>query len=243
MSYKGLGMTVIFVAVLLAAELSHVISANALILLLVLVPSIILHEVSHGAVASLFGDDTAKRAGRLTLNPFAHIDPVGSILLPVLLIFAGLTPIGYAKPVPVDVSRLRSPRNQSVLVSLSGPAVNIILAVVAGLLLHFKLSHELSQAGGFSAAQITIDPSLVDRILFYLGAINLLLGVFNMIPIPPLDGSALIERVLPAGALPGYFRLRGVMLPVVLVLFLIFPGALAKVFTPIIDLWSRVFVP
>ena len=236
-------MMVVFVAVLLAAELSHVISVNALILLLVLVPSIILHEVSHGAVASLFGDDTAKRAGRLTLNPFAHIDPVGSILLPALLIFAGLTPIGYAKPVPVNVSRLRSPRNQSVLVSLSGPAVNIILAVVAGLLLHFKLSHELSQVGGFSAAQITIDPSLVDRILFYLGAINLLLGVFNLIPIPPLDGSALIERVLPAGALPGYFRLRGVMLPVVLVLFLIFPGALAKVFTPIIDLWSRVFVP
>ncbi len=243
MSYKGLGMMVVFVAVLLAAELSHVISVNALILLLVLVPSIILHEVSHGAVASLFGDDTAKRAGRLTLNPFAHIDPVGSILLPALLIFAGLTPIGYAKPVPVNVSRLRSPRNQSVLVSLSGPAVNIILAVVAGLLLHFKLSHELSQVGGFSAAQITIDPSLVDRILFYLGAINLLLGVFNLIPIPPLDGSALIERVLPAGALPGYFRLRGVMLPVVLVLFLVFPGALAKVFTPIIDLWSRVFVP
>ncbi len=236
-------MTALFVAVLLAAELSHVISADALILLCVLVPSIILHEVSHGAVACVFGDDTARRAGRLTMNPFAHIDPVGSILLPVLLIFAGLTPIGYAKPVPVNVSRLRSPRNQSVFVSLSGPAVNIILAVVAGLLLHFKLSHEISGVGVFSGAQITIDPSLVDRILFYAGAINLLLGVFNMIPIPPLDGSALIERVLPAGALPGYFRLRGVMLPVVLVLFLFFPGALAKVFTPIIDLWSRVFVP
>ncbi|TAN26573.1 MAG: site-2 protease family protein [Actinomycetota bacterium] len=243
MSYKGIGFTVLFVAILFAAELSHVISPDSLVLLVVLVPSIILHEVSHGFVALLFGDETARRAGRLTLNPFAHIDPVGSVLLPALLIFAGLTPIGYAKPVPVNVSRLRSPRNQSVLVSLAGPAVNFILAVIAGLMLHFKLSHELSQVGVYSASQITIDPSLVDRILFYMGSINLLLGVFNMIPIPPLDGSALIERLLPAGALPGYFRLRGVMLPVVLLLFLFFPGALARVFTPIIDLWSRVFVP
>ncbi len=243
MRLRGLGWLVLFVAVLMVAEVRHIVSGDALILLAVLVPSVILHEVSHGYVALIFGDDTARRAGRLTLNPFAHIDPIGSVLLPALLIFAGLTPIGYAKPVPVDVSRLRSPRNQSVLVSLAGPAVNITLSVIAGVLLHLRLSQILAHSSLLSSAQITVDPSLVDRILFYMGAINLLLGVFNMIPIPPLDGSAVIERILPSALLPGYYRLRMLMLPVVLVLFLVFPNAIATVFNPIINLWVRIFVP
>ncbi len=243
MGLKGLGWLALFVAVLLVAEVRHIVSGDALILLAVLVPSVILHEVSHGFVALMFGDDTAKRAGRLTLNPFAHIDPIGSVLLPALLIFAGLTPIGYAKPVPVNVSRLRSPRNQSVLVSLAGPAVNITLSVIAGILLHLRLSEILAQSNLLSSAQITVDPSLVDRIFFYMGAINLLLGVFNMIPIPPLDGSAVVERILPSAFLPGYYRLRMLMLPVILVLFLVFPNAIAIVFNPIINLWLRIFVP
>ena len=92
----------------------------------------ILHEVSHGAAALAFGDDTAKRAGRLTLNPVKHIDPFGTIILPALLVLSGLGVIGYAKPVPVNVSRLRNSRNTSVVVSLVGPAVNIVLAIVLG---------------------------------------------------------------------------------------------------------------
>ncbi|NNN19733.1 MAG: site-2 protease family protein [Acidimicrobiaceae bacterium] len=241
MTRKSLVLLVVVAAVFVVADLRHVISGDAIILLAVLVPSVILHEVSHGYVAMLFGDDTAKRAGRLTLNPIAHIDPVGSFLLPALLIFAGLTPIGYAKPVPVNISKLRSPRNQSVLVSLSGPAVNIILSVVAGILLHLRISQAMAPSGLFPVAQITLGPSLLDRVLFNMGAINLLLGVFNLIPIPPLDGSAVIERVLPADALARYFHLRRLMLPVVLVLFLVFPGVIGSVFTPIIDLWIRIF--
>ena len=98
---------------------------------LALVPSIILHEVSHGWVALAFGDDTAKRAGRLTLNPIPHIDALGTIILPGLLVLSGSAPFGWAKPVPVTPSRLRNPRQQSVLVSLVGPATNIALAVIA----------------------------------------------------------------------------------------------------------------
>lgn len=240
MSGKNAGFIAIIVGLFVAAELLGVISRQAFILLLVLVPSVILHEVSHGYVALLFGDDTAKRAGRLTLNPIAHIDPIGSVLLPALLIFAGLTPIGYAKPVPVDVSKLRSPRNQSVMVSLAGPAVNVAISVLAGVLLHLRLTSSSFFATG---AGISGPLSLLDEVLFYIGAINLLLGVFNLIPLPPLDGSAVIERVLPARALPAYYRLRMFMLPLVIVLFLFFPGALGRIFTPIINLWVRVFVP
>src|SRR3954447_27007803 len=100
-----------------------------------LFPSIILHEVSHGYVANLFGDDTAKRAGRLTLNPIAHIDPFGTVLLPLLLSLSGVGAFGYAKPVPVNVRKLRDPRQHSLYVSLAGPATNIAIAVVAAILL------------------------------------------------------------------------------------------------------------
>ena len=95
-----------------------------IIAIAVLIPSVILHEISHGWVALAFGDDTAKRAGRLTLNPIAHIDPFGTIILPALLILTTGRAFGYAKPVPVNVGKLRSPRNQGLLVSLAGPAVN-----------------------------------------------------------------------------------------------------------------------
>src|SRR5437660_7858144 len=110
-------------------------STGTYLRLLVLVPSVVLHEVSHGVVAYAFGDDTAKRAGRLTLNPAAHVDPLGTVAIPLFLSLAGAPIFGYAKPVPVNPRRLRNPRRQSVLVSLAGPATNIALfAAVAGAL-------------------------------------------------------------------------------------------------------------
>src|SRR5271155_4295370 len=95
-----------------------------------MVPSIILHEVSHGWVANFFGDPTAKNAKRLSLNPMRHIDPFGTILLPAVLVALHFPPFGYAKPVPVNTSRLRKPRQQSLYVSLAGPAVNIVLSAI-----------------------------------------------------------------------------------------------------------------
>src|SRR6267143_1365506 len=103
--------------------------------LAVLIPAIILHEVSHGVVALAFGDDTAKRAGRLTLNPIAHVDPVGSVALPLLLAVVGAPIFGWAKPVPVNPRNLRNPRQQTLLVSLAGPATNIVLAIATALVL------------------------------------------------------------------------------------------------------------
>src|SRR5580704_12044882 len=98
----------------------HHITKQELIVFCVIVPSIILHEVSHGVVANAFGDDTAKRAGRLSLNPVVHVDPVGTLIVPALLSLSGIGVFVWAKPVPVNVGRLRSPRNQGVLVSLAG---------------------------------------------------------------------------------------------------------------------------
>lgn len=162
-------------------------------------PSIILHEVSHGWAALQLGDDTAKRAGRLTLNPLAHVDPVGTILLPALLALAGFGVIGYAKPVPVNVRRLRRPRDHAVVVALAGPATNIAIALVAALLV---------RASGGLADLDEGDPWTFNAVLGVLGVINLLLAFFNLLPIPPLDGSALLERLIPARHLRTWYRIR-----------------------------------
>jgi Zn-dependent protease len=167
-------------------------------------------------VALWCGDDTAKRAGRLTLNPVKHIDPFGSIVVPVVLALTGAPVFGWAKPVPVAINRLRHPRNDSVLVSLAGPATNIILAAIAGLGLH-ELLHVWVPPYGAFVSQL----ALIEQILFYFGIVNVVLAVFNMLPIPPLDGSALVERLLPVSALPAYYRMRmGFLVVVLLFVFL-----------------------
>ena len=192
---------------------AHRIGRVDVILFCTIIPSIILHEIAHGWVALAFGDDTAKRAGRLTLNPLAHIDIVGTIIVPLLMIWGGYGFFGWAKPVPVNVSKLRSPRNHGVLVSLAGPAVNVALCAISAVLFHLL--------GGVRAAnQDLITPDWV-LILVYLGLVNVWLTVFNMIPIPPLDGSVLIERLLPGSWWPHYLRLRRYTLPLVLGLVVI----------------------
>jgi Zn-dependent protease len=197
----------IFVGAVILLSRSHKITSDEIILFCVLVPSIILHEIAHGWVALACGDDTAKRAGRLTLNPLAHIDPFGTIILPVILVLSGFGWFGYAKPVPVNVSRLRSPRNQGVLVSLAGPATNVVLAALAAVVFHLS-----NGAANFN---------LWARILFYLGLVNVWLAAFNMLPIPPMDGSVLIERFLPARWWPRYLHLRRYAFPLVLLVVVV----------------------
>ncbi len=174
---------------------------------LAIVPSIVLHEVSHGYVAYYFGDPTAKENHRLTLNPLRHIDPFGTIILPALLIFSGLPAFGYAKPVPVNFSRLRNPRTQSLYVSLAGPFVNIALAALAFVIC--KLAIHVTQ----SVVMLNIG--------VYLGIVNLILAAFNLLPIPPLDGSAIIERFIPSHKLPSYYRFRATALPLVMALVIL----------------------
>jgi Zn-dependent protease len=164
-----------------------------------LIPSVVLHEVSHGYVAYLFGDPTAKEQHRLTLNPIRHIDLFGTILMPAMLLLAGLPAFGYAKPVPVNLGRLRNPRKQALWVALVGPAVNIVLSGVGFAICEYAMHVSHSQAEfNFGEA---------------LGLVNLILAAFNLLPIPPLDGSAIIERFIPMRHLPRYYHFRARALP------------------------------
>jgi Zn-dependent protease len=197
-----------------------------------LVVAIILHEISHGVVAMFFGDDTAKRAGRLTLNPIPHIDPVGSILIPAIGALSGLPVIGWAKPVPVDPRRMRHPRRDMVFVSLAGPATNFLLMAIAALLARA----EFRQKGAFLGGAIdTSSSNLLLEITFAFAVVNLLLAVFNLLPIPPLDGSALIERVLPRQWLPHWYQFRPYGILVLFLIIFLIPGLVASIVSPFYD--------
>ena len=229
---------IVGIAVVAVLVRTHHITTYEILLLCALIPSVILHEVSHGVVALAFGDDTAKRAGRLTLNPIPHIDPVGTIIVPALLVLSGLGVIGWARPVPVNVSKLRNPRNSGVVVSLVGPAVNIALAVIFGLAFRFLVPYQdklsiLFGANGVSGPAWT-------QYLFVLGLVNVFLAVFNLIPLPPLDGSVVVERLLPARLLPGYYRIRPFTILIPLIIVLLFPSVLNDIFQPALNQWARV---
>lgn len=200
-------------------------------ILAVLVPSVILHEVSHGVVANIFGDDTAKRAGRLTLNPISHIDPFGTVILPIILSLSGFGAFGFAKPVPVTVTKLRNPRQHSLYVSLAGPAVNIVLAVAAAIVL--RTFFTIDTVGGRF-----IEDSVVADVLVNFGIINVILAAFNLIPLPPLDGSAMVERLLPAAWWPTWLKIRRYSMGGLILIVLLVPGLLSRVFTPAIELWA-----
>jgi Zn-dependent protease len=203
---------------------------EAVILFFCLVTAIILHEISHGVVALWCGDDTAKRAGRLTLNPVPHIDPFGSLILPAMGALAGLPIIGYAKPVPVNAALLRRPRRDMVLVSLAGPTTNFLLMAIAALGARFLVNGGRGLGGTLDAS--TSD--LLVEIVFYFAVVNLLLGLFNLLPIPPLDGSALVERMLPGHWLPNWYRFRPYGLAVIFVL-VFFTGIVSTIITPFYD--------
>src|SRR3989338_2639780 len=184
--------------------------------LVVLVFSVILHEVAHGHMANWLGDPTARLAGRLTLNPLRHIDPLGSIILPALLLITHAPIlIGYAKPVPYNPYNLRGKYGEG-LVAFAGPGTNILIAVIFGLLIRF------------SGAQL--GPDLINAFAL-IAYINLLLALFNLIPVPPLDGSKVLSALFGMVSPPlerayGIFRLNferlGVFSGTLLILFLFY---------------------
>jgi len=234
LSGRGLAWTIAIVVLGVAMLTTHRLTVDEVIIFCVIVPSIILHEVSHGWVALAFGDDTAKRAGRLTLNPLAHIDLLGTVIVPGLLILSGYGWFGWAKPVPVNLGKLRSPRNQGVLVALVGPFTNAVLATVAAVAFH------VSDAAGASAYSVPIWA----KVLFYLGLTNVWLGIFNLLPLPPLDGSVLVERMLPARWWPAYLRVRPYSMFVIVGLFLLdsitHAGVLNHLSNDVFEWWGRV---
>ncbi len=153
----------------------------SLISLLCLILAITIHEFSHALAADHLGDPTPRSHGRLTLNPLAHADPIGTFLLPLISALSGIPTIGWAKPVPIDPFNFRNPKRDEILVALAGPASNLVSAVVISLCLNFL--------------------PINSAILYYIGyifvLINVSLSIFNLIPIPPLDGSHIFLNLLP----------------------------------------------
>jgi Zn-dependent protease len=187
--------------------------------LIPLVIAIVFHEVSHGLVANALGDPTAKQRGRLTFNPIKHVDPFGTVLLPMVLAVTGAPVFGWAKPVPVVSQRLRNPRYHMILVALAGPGMNLLLAVVAAILF---------------AGLVAAEPQglfwvfIIQNLLNFI-VINVFLAIFNLIPIPPFDGGHVIEGLLPRRLAVQYAKLRryGFLLLIVLLLVvpMLFPNA------------------
>lgn len=182
--------------------------------------AITLHEAAHGYAALALGDDTAQRMGRISLNPLRHVDPVGTLLLPGLMVAGQLLALGrvealfgWAKPVPVDILRLRNPRWGMVLVAAAGPAVNAALAVAAALFAHAVL-----------AGQGLMGPDLVEFLMRFVALsilANLVLGLFNLLPLPPLDGGRIMVGVLPRAPALALARVEPYgLLIVILVLFI-----------------------
>jgi Zn-dependent protease len=165
----------------------HIDAASIILIAIFLLVAFPVHEFFHAYAAYRLGDGTAKMFGRLTLNPIVHFDPLGGLLLVVSVLSSGFV-FGWAKPTPVNPSNLRDRRNSEVIVALAGPASNLVMALVAALL--FRV---LTTVGLFHLHP----PGLPENILFGFVLYNVLLAIFNMIPIPPLDGSTLLWRFLP----------------------------------------------
>ena len=184
----------------------------------VLLVSLTVHEAAHAWSADRLGDPTARLLGRLSLNPAVHVDFIGTILFPLVALVTGVPLIGWAKPVPVDLRHLRSPHRDFALIALAGPVSNVVLAALGALLLHAVVG----------AGQ---GPDLVLRALLLAVTVNVLLAVFNMIPIPPLDGGNVLLAILPRSAAAALDRMRpfGFLLLYVLML----SGTLTTIMVPV----------
>ena len=198
--------------------------AESLLLLLpMLLFSVIVHECAHGLVAEWWGDPTARMLGRMTLNPLPHIDPFGSIIVPGLLLLTGSGVLfGWAKPVPITLENFRDRKLGDITVSLAGPASNVLLALALAALL--AVVGLVAGAGGLPDGLVT---------MFRYGILlNFVLALFNLIPIPPLDGSHVVANLLPGPMAYAYRSFGQVGLLILMALMFLAPGLLGIVFAP-----------
>ncbi|HSR00063.1 MAG TPA: site-2 protease family protein [Sphingomicrobium sp.] len=195
-----------------------------------LVIAIVFHEVAHGLVARRLGDPTAEAKGRLSLNPIRHIDPFGTILLPLILALSHAPVFGWAKPVPVNYGRLRNPRRDMVLVALAGPGMNLVLALAGTALLAATIKVSGGARGGAAAL---IAANALNFVL-----INIFLAVFNLLPVPPFDGGHVIQGLLPRSLAAPFGKLARYSLLVFVMLLLVLPAL-----SPRADVVNRVVSP
>lgn len=189
--------------------------------ILCFIPALVCHEVAHGFAAYKLGDPTAKAAGRLSLNPLKHLDWFGTVILPLFLMFFRMPVIGYAKPVPYNPVYFKDPRKGDLIVGLAGPLANLVLAGIAA---------------GICWACALLVPESVFKItafqmfyVFFLNQfvmINLFLMFFNLLPIPPLDGSSIIAILIPIRWLPKYYMIERYAMPIFLILIMVVPYVL-----------------
>ncbi len=210
-----------------------------ILMILPLVVAVVLHELAHGYVADKLGDPTARLAGRLTLNPIKHLDAFGSFLLPILLKLSGSPVIfGYAKPVPVNFANLRQFRQATIWVASAGVLTNMILAIISAALF------QLIAAGYPDWAQTHFEQPavLLLQLLKYSVVINCVLAMFNLIPIPPLDGSRIVAMLLPVALRRPYTRLE--RFGMIIIFALLITGPLAQLMTfvmrPVLDFLLRI---
>ena len=190
---------------------------QAAALIVPLIFAIVFHEVAHGLTARALGDPTAHRMRRLSLNPLRHVDPIGTVVLPGILALVKAPVFGWAKPVPVNKWMLRNPRFGMMAVAMAGPASNLILAGIAALVLGlFAGQFDSAPEAGSAAHFIALN-------LFNFITINIFLALFNLLPIPPFDGSHIVEGLLPRAWIPAYEKLRPLGFPVVIGLLIIVP--------------------
>lgn len=203
-----------------------------LISLFVVLFAITIHEASHGWAAYKMGDPTAYAMGRITLNPIAHIDPVGTILLPLILVVMGAPPFGWAKPVPVNPMNLRDPRRDNLIISAAGPLSNFSVAFIA--LMVIKLFKILNPGLLYTYRGLSGPAEGIFMILYLTVIINVILAVFNLIPIPPLDGSGVLMGLISEEAAEKYEQIRPYGF--IILLILIMTGFIGRILGAIVSI-------
>ena len=190
---------------------------------LAVIIGIVVHESAHALAAYILGDSTARSRGRISLNPLAHIDPFGTVLLPLLMVLAGGPVFAYAKPVPVYLGNLKNPKRDELLVALAGPLSNILVALVAALVYGVLLSVVL--VPGLSAGALSLGfVNGVASFLVTLMSVNLSLAFFNLIPLPPLDGSSILVMFLKGDALRTYYEIQRYSMPILIIVLYLLPN-------------------